>query len=370
MCQGSRGIRSYRPLANEPYVKPKVKSVNVFRRDYESIPIQTFRDQAFTPEKPLLFEATGPFAAAGLLPACTKWFEPIKNDRMRPVRKVLTEAMQPFMERTVPYELEYPQFRPIYGEAVGKFIESLKSGAENGTPALDAELGQFLETQIPPDFIKTGVLRRQVLRFHAPLALLSTAMNYNMAKAANAPLAGLRKLHIAQAPLEDFPKEMQADVPVPRIVKLAGKGDIYASSLWLGLEQTYTPLHRDPNPNLFVQLCSTKEVRLLPPASGDEFFRAIQRHLGNPIGNSTIRGMEMMDGPEADLTFQGIWRDRNFGAGMSPQLRHELAAHKTEMLEATLEPGDALFIPKGWWHSVRSLFADGRLNGSVNWWFR
>jgi len=36
--------------------------------------------------------------------------------------------------------------------------------------------------------------------------------------------------------------------------------------------------------------------------------------------------------------------------------------------QTELDAGDALFIPKGWWHSVKGL-GDG-INGSVNWWFR
>jgi hypothetical protein len=38
--------------------------------------------------------------------------------------------------------------------------------------------------------------------------------------------------------------------------------------------------------------------------------------------------------------------------------------------EAFLCPGDALFIPRGWYHSVRSLgtYVQG-INVSANWWF-
>lgn len=348
--------------------------MQTFPTDYDAVPIQTFRHHAFIPEKPVVFEADPRFiSATGPLPATKKWFEPVKGDRTRPVRKVLTEAMQPFGEIPFPYELEYPQSRAIYGETVENFIESLKSGAENYTPTLDAALGEFLETQLPPDY-KSGSQIKQILRFRAPLALLNAAIKFNTAKAVNSNImASIRKLYIGQLPVNHLPKELQADVPVPRIVKTAGKGDIYDSSVWLGLEPTYTPLHRDPNPNLFVQLCSSKVVRLLPPASGDQMFSTVQQYLGNKTGNSRVRGLEMMVGPEADFMFKAIWWDKEWAGtvpGSTIELEDELAALKATMQEATLDPGDALFIPKGWWHSVKSRFIDGRLNGSVNWWFR
>jgi len=33
-----------------------------------------------------------------------------------------------------------------------------------------------------------------------------------------------------------------------------------------------------------------------------------------------------------------------------------------------VSPGDALFIPKGWWHSIKSVGIG--VTASVNWWFR
>lgn len=46
--------------------------------------------------------------------------------------------------------------------------------------------------------------------------------------------------------------------------------------------------------------------------------------------------------------------------------------------EIRLSPGEGLFLPRGWWHSVRALPQglgdklgfDNEVNVSVNWWFR
>jgi len=56
----------------------------------------------------------------------------------------------------------------------------------------------------------------------------------------------------------------------------------------------------------------------------------------------------------------------------TPQTRDGLFNNlELNFLQADLNPGDALYIPEGFYHSVRSL--DGHeigINVSANWWFR
>merc|ERR1711939_1149989 len=87
-------------------------------------------------------------------------------------------------------------------------------------------------------------------------------------------------VYLAQASLSDLPKGLREDVPTPELVLNAGKGDVYNSSIWLGLAPTYTPLHRDPNPNLFVQLAGRKTVRLYQPKVGHGIFAQVQERIG------------------------------------------------------------------------------------------
>ncbi|ORY61607.1 cupin-like domain-containing protein [Pseudomassariella vexata] len=187
--------------------------------------------------------------------------------------------------------------------------------------------------------------------FYAQLGLLLKAAEYNRYQE-NSDLR-IKELYIAQFPLEDLPLFLKKDLITPEIVKRAGKGDIYNTSIWLGLEPTFTPLHRDPNPNLFVQMASTKRVRLLPPARGKDLYTRVRNEIGGG-GNPNIRGEEMMSGNERDALHKAVW---------GPQAPDDIQ-------EAVLGPSDCLFIPNGWWHSVRSGSEDGGLNASVNWWFR
>lgn len=375
-------------------------------QDYDSIKVAEFKALAFVPEQPLLLKARPSFLRSEkAMPAIRKWFDFMSDSTKGSVRgnlrrseagKVMSAYLNSFASTTIlPFELAYPQADRLHGEGVQSFIENLRqysghksmtdqvpgttnahSSANQADPLILAEL---LQHQLPSssEIMNNGrILGRpkayglqRFLNFPAPLALLDAAIRFNLER----PDAGLRKLYVAQAPLNDLPQELQGDLPVPKLVKYAGKGDIYSSSIWLGLEPTYTPLHRDPNPNLFIQLCGTKVVRLLPPTSGDRLFRHVQLKLGRNLHvNSRLRGPEMMDGPERDLMHSVVWdkdglQDTQASQGTdvtSPE------SSSSKIQEAVLQPADALFIPKGWWHSVKSEDDAGRLNASVNWWFR
>lgn len=103
------------------------------------------------------------------------------------------------------------------------------------------------------------------------------------------------RIYLAQASLSDLPSELRNDVPTPEVVLQSGKGDIYDTSIWLGAAPTYTPLHRDPNPNLFVQLAGRKQVRLFRPEVGHGIFAHVQQTIGGDA-NAIMRGPEMMEG--------------------------------------------------------------------------
>ncbi|KAL9053450.1 MAG: hypothetical protein Q9162_004753 [Coniocarpon cinnabarinum] len=162
------------------------------------------------------------------------------------------------------------------------------------------------------------------------------------------------RLYIAQCPVSNLPSMLQHDLPSPDLVREAGRGDIYDSSIWLGMAPTYTPLHKDPNPNLFVQLAGRKSMRIFEPAFGRAVFEEAQRRSGGRAA-AAFRGEEMMQGSERQIMEALVWGDDD-----------AKVAQQTYTVE--LETGEGLFIPKGWWHSIKGM-GEG-INGSVNWWFR
>ena len=189
---------------------------------------------------------------------------------------------------------------------------------------------------------KDGAIFKQM---QAPLGVLLSWMEQATGESS-------QRLYLAQCQLTDLPQSLRDHVPTPEIVQKAGKGDVYDANLWMGLAPTYTPLHRDPNPNLFLQLAGRKVVRLFPPDVGATIFAGVQEKLGQNA-SSTFRGEEMMQGPEKDLLEREVWEHKGNG----------LDGH-----EAVLDHGEALFIPLGWWHSIKGVGKG--VTASVNWWFR
>lgn len=136
-------------------------------------------------------------------------------------------------------------------------------------------------------------------------------------------------------------------MPTPDYVLHAGKGDIYAINLWLGRAGAVnTPLHRDPNPNVFVQLAGRKRVRLFAPEAGERImteFGGGARRLRTPD--------EMMVGGRKDSLEKVVWgMERREESGDGDVVRG---------LEAEVGAGDGIFIPKGWWHAIKGVGSDG-----------
>jgi hypothetical protein len=362
---------------------------------HDGLDLRSFREQALIPERPMLIPRHAGSPAASL-PALDKWLSPFppsetpaadaeirnlsdaKPDGGEPEKKdkkslTLSPRVMDFDEWPFPYELVVDSGRKR--DAVVALRDWLMTSSELADQMLAGILHPMVEESGP---------EKHFLQLHAPLRLLAKTLLFNemhllqqqQPGGGHAERSALPpvELYIAQSSLNDLPPVLQDDLPTPDLVLRAAKGDVYGSSIWLGTEPTYTPLHRDPNPNLFCQLCSRKVVRLVAPALGDRLFFEVQvqirqqqlqhrrrRREEDQVSSSRIRSTEMMEGAERQVLHEAVWENERLP---------RTAASEDDVCEAELGPGDALFIPKGWWHSVKSLGTAGRLNGSVNWWFR
>lgn len=91
---------------------------------------------------------------------------------------------------------------------------------------------------------------------------------------------------------------------------------------WMGPEGTITPFHHDLTNNLMVQIVGRKRVKLVPASETPRMRNS--RHCFSD------------------------WHGDELTAGHGD-------AERPPVLEVTLEPGDALFLPVGWWHHVEGL---------------
>ncbi|KAL9600143.1 MAG: hypothetical protein Q9219_003399 [cf. Caloplaca sp. 3 TL-2023] len=199
-------------------------------------------------------------------------------------------------------------------------------------------LGQFSDQMIQMELTSSNLTPDAGARFQRAEAPFGLFLRWTEQAETDSP----QRLYVAQASINKLPKLLQDDLPTPELVVKAGRGDVYDASIWLGIAPTYTPLHRDPNPNIYVQLAGRKVVRLVRPEIGQSIFETIRSVLGEK-GPSIFRGDEMMEGREKELLEAEIWQDKE-------------AAQDAEFagLEVELDAGEGIFIPQGWWHSVRS----------------
>lgn len=90
--------------------------------------------------------------------------------------------------------------------------------------------------------------------------------------------------------------------------------------LWIGPKGTITPLHHDNTNNLFIQVYGKKRFRLIPAIEVPYMYN----HL------SVFNRIDLLN----------------------PDLEQFPLYARAGIIDITIEPGDFLFIPIGWWHHV------------------
>jgi hypothetical protein len=94
-------------------------------------------------------------------------------------------------------------------------------------------------------------------------------------------------------------------------------------SLWMGPGGAVTPLHFDLQQTLLMQVCGRKRILLAGPSETACLYQGAS-------------GYARVDPELPDLDLFPLFS-------------------QARLFETTIGPGDALFLPLGWWHHVRSL---------------
>ncbi|EJK62254.1 hypothetical protein THAOC_17137 [Thalassiosira oceanica] len=138
-------------------------------------------------------------------------------------------------------------------------------------------------------------------------------------------------------------REVLKDLQIPRFCEdptlSVGEGKLHHTMLWLGPKGTVSPLHFDPMDNILIQLVGSKRVRLFSPDSTQHLYAGND---GNQYNTSAVD----IERPDLD--------------------KYPLFQEALPALDCELDEGDSLFIPRKWWHHVRSV----TMSASANVWWR
>lgn len=172
-------------------------------------------------------------------------------------------------------------------------------------------------------------------------------------------LAGTPKHYLAQYSLLDQVPQLRSDICIPDVCNVYAPDLDYGpdmpytytqvpdfmspiTNVWFGPEHTISPLHRDEYHNIYVQIVGYKKFRLHPPKP-----KNISRNMYVDEAMPNTSKVNLADtSPESQSKYPDFDWDSDY-------------------LEALLGPGDALFIPFGWWHYVESQTK----SIGVNFWF-
>jgi len=169
-----------------------------------------------------------------------------------------------------------------------------------------------------------------------------------------------------------------------------GEGDVLVNA-WFGPACTTTPLHTDPHHNVLAQVVGRKYVRLYGPGQTPRLYPRGTNELGIDMSNTSgvdlDEAMELLEGWRWDAPSDGESGNGKDGEMASHNIKGGQRSSKdaesngelrlddfkarfpnfadAEYLEGILSEGQSLFIPKGWWHYVRSLSS----SFSVSFWW-
>jgi hypothetical protein len=155
--------------------------------------------------------------------------------------------------------------------------------------------------------------------------------------------AHLHDIYLAKASLQQSPLRREAPIPGldDRLTGLGFRPDRNNDyNLWVGPGGHVEALHYDMLDGTLIQLYGSKRLVLFPPWQTPNLYPF-------PSYIHLYRGLNMRS------WFSQVYPD-------SPDLKAfpKLEKALTEKTEVTLEPGEGLFIPSGWWHEVSALGDD------------
>ncbi|KAI0373277.1 Clavaminate synthase-like protein [Pilatotrama ljubarskyi] len=207
----------------------------------------------------------------------------------------------------------------------------------------------------------------------------------SLAAASSTPTEPRPVLYLAQHSLfKQFPA-LQGDVIIPDYVYSSldppenypqyappGNEEQLVLNAWLGPGGTISPAHTDPFYNFYAQVVGHKTVWLAPPEVSSYMYPYPSTSLqasdaSSKGGNAPRNPAANQESPSMSNTtqvdvFLSTTDDLDKSKARFPDFWEKVVP---TAISVTLEPGDLLFFPPGWWHAMRS----EDLSFSVSMWF-
>lgn len=172
--------------------------------------------------------------------------------------------------------------------------------------------------------------------------------------------AAAERLYVAQTPIDELQSRLREDIVVPPYCDLAAPADwrkpasLLAAMLpvrpppdihvWLGHTTSVSPLHFDTKHNLLAQIVGHKRVCLFAP----ECSSALYAPHGGSSNQSQLGTVGLLDPRLGDSNGTEYARVRD-------QFPRFVTEALPNMHVCEIGPGDALYIPGGWWHHVAAI---------------
>ena len=197
------------------------------------------------------------------------------------------------------------------------------------------------------------------------------------------------RLYMAQTPVDELQPRLREDIVVPDYCGVSAPADwskpasLLAAMLpvrpppdiyvWLGHTTSVSPLHFDTKHNLLTQIVGCKRVCLFAP----EYTSALYAPHGGSSNQSQLGSIGLIDlrldandgSDDASSTTSTVH------ASLCDAFPRFVTEALPNMLVCEIGPGDALYIPSGWWHHVQAIApplhakSDHGFVLSVNFWW-
>lgn len=128
-----------------------------------------------------------------------------------------------------------------------------------------------------------------------------------------------------------------------------------AVNLWIGNSASVTSIHSDPYENIYSVVRGKKHFTLLPPTEGWCLQERMYPHAA--YSRSTVTSqLELVPSPETPPVRWSSVIDPTLPDSLPPE------AHP---IHITVQAGETLYLPAGWWHYVRQ----SDITIALNFWY-